>query len=121
MRLAAPLLPRCKQLPCCKREGPAAWQAPIPSAETLAGDFKLDRRSPQTQNASVSATVSATLHASAPHTLSVYTRKKVPHTREFLTQEISFSLVLLQAIPEDIPLDVVYEDAHLIVVNKVRQ
>jgi 23S rRNA-/tRNA-specific pseudouridylate synthase len=26
----------------------------------------------------------------------------------------------LQAIPEDIPLDVVFEDAHVIVVNKVR-
>lgn len=37
------------------------------------------------------------------------------------TQERGFPLVLLQAIPEDIPLDVVYEDDHLIVVNKVWQ
>lgn len=37
------------------------------------------------------------------------------------TQESVFPLVLLQAIPEDIPLDVVYEDDHLIVVNKVWQ
>jgi 23S rRNA-/tRNA-specific pseudouridylate synthase len=27
---------------------------------------------------------------------------------------------LLQAIPEDIPLNIVYEDDHLIVVNKVK-
>lgn len=26
----------------------------------------------------------------------------------------------LQAVPENLPLDIVYEDEHLIVVNKVR-
>ncbi len=27
---------------------------------------------------------------------------------------------MLQAVPEDIPLDIVYEDEHLMVINKVR-